>query len=269
MDNMFSLEGQVAIVTGGLGQLGTQFVKTLTSAGAKVAIFDISSISNKIIDELIERQLVMVCQVDVTDPQAIASAVDKVKQKWGSLNILVNNAGWKASPSDEASGQPAEKYSLELWRKVISTNLDSAFICSQAVAGKMIEAGNQGVIINISSIYGLVAPKPCVYDYKIKQGSTYFKDLSYGVSKAGLIALTRETAIQWAPYGIRVVALTLGGVLNEKSNPEFVEAYSQETPLGRMAKVDDYNGALLFLASPAASYLTGSNLVIDGGWTAW
>jgi NAD(P)-dependent dehydrogenase (short-subunit alcohol dehydrogenase family) len=269
MNEMFSLDGQIAIVTGGLGQLGIQFVKTLVVAGAKVAVFDLALAHDNALGELIKNGQVMVCSVDVTNQISVLGAIEEVEEKWGMPNILVNNAGWKASPSDEASGQPAEQYPLDLWKKVMAINLDSAFICSQTLAEKMINKKQTGVIINIASIYGLVAPKPSVYTYKTKQGKKYFKDLSYGVSKAGLIALTREMAIQWAPYGIRVVALTLGGVKNQKSDHEFVEAYNEETPLGRMAHVDEYNGALLFLASPSASYITGSNLIVDGGWTAW
>lgn len=269
MDKMFSLQGQLAVVTGGLGQLGVQFVKTLAAAGARVAVFDLTTEIPAALSDLVKRGEVFICETDVSSSASVLAAVKKIEETLGVPNILVNNAGWKASPDDIESGQPAENYPLDLWQKVLSINLNSALVCSQIIARQMIEKKIGGVIVNISSIYGLVAPRPEVYDYRAQTGSKYFKDLSYGVSKAGLVALTRETAVQWAPYGIRVVCLTLGGVERKESNPSFVAAYNKETPLGRMAKVDEYNGALLFSVSPSASYLTGSNLIIDGGWTAW
>lgn len=266
---MFSLQGQLAVVTGGFGQLGTQFVRTLVGAGAKVVVLDLITDVPTELNDLVKNEEVFVCSVDVSSLSSVVDVFKKIEDTLGIPDILINNAGWKASPDDKESGQSAENYSLDLWQKVISVNLSSALVCSQVAASRMIKAKKTGVIVNISSIYGVVAPRPEVYFYKEKAGSKYFKDLSYGVSKAGLIALTRDTAIQWAPYGIRVVSLTLGGVERRDSNPSFVTAYSKETPLGRMARVDEYNGALLYAVSPSASYLTGSNLIIDGGWTAW
>lgn len=263
----FNLKRQVAIVTGGLGMLGREFTKALLQANARVAVFDIVDPSRTDL-ALMKNHPLKFFKVDVTNEKEVSSAIKQIEQKWETPTILANNAGWKASPQDSRAGAPFQKYSMELWEEVFKINALSAAICSKIAGGAMIRRRKPGVIINIASLYALASPDQKIYDYKLKKtGKKFFKDPPYSASKAALIAFTRDLAVQWAPYGIRVVAMALGGVEREESDKAFVKAYSSRTPLGRMAHKDDFNGALVFLASDAASYITGTTLVIDGGWT--
>lgn len=247
--------------------LGREFTKALLQANARVAIFDIVDPSKPDL-ALAKKFPLKFFKVDVTNEKEVDAAVKQIRQKWGTPTILVNNAGWKASPRDSQAGAPFQKYSMELWEEVFKVNILSAAVCSKIVGGGMIHGKKPGVIINIASLYALASPDPKLYHYKLKEtGKKFFKDPPYSASKAALVGFTRDLAVQWAPYGIRVVAMALGGVERKESNKAFVKAYSSRTPLGRMARKDDFNGALVFLASPAASYITGTTLVIDGGWT--
>lgn len=264
----FNLQRRVAIVTGGLGMLGREFTKALLQANARVAVFDIIDPSKSDI-AFAKKFPLKFFKVDVTNEKEVGSAIKQIQQKWDTPTILVNNVGWKASPRDTRAGAPFQKYSMELWEEAFKANALSAAVCSKIVGGEMIRHKKPGVIINIASLYALASPDQRIYDYKLKKtGGKFFKDPPYGASKAALVAFTRDLAVQWAPYSIRVVAMALGGVEREKSDKAFVKAYSSRTPLGRMAQKNDFNGALVFLASPAASYITGTTLVIDGGWTA-
>ena len=266
--SQFNLKRRVAIMTGGLGMLGREFTKTLLQANARVAVFDIVDPSKSDI-ALAKKFPLKFFKIDVTNEREVGSAIRQIQQKWDTPTILVNNVGWKASPRDTGAGTPFQKYPMDLWEEVFKVNTLSAAVCSKIVGGAMIRRKKPGVIINIASLYALASPDQKIYDYKLKKtGRKFFKDPPYGASKAALIAFTRDLAVQWAPYGIRVVAMALGGVQREKSDKAFVKAYSSRTPLGRMARKDDFNGALVFLASDAASYITGTTLVIDGGWTA-
>lgn len=269
--NLFDLKGKITIVTGGMGKLGTEFTDALTKANSKVAIFDIIDKPNPKLAWLAKKYPLMFLKVDITKENEVKAGLKKIEQKWGTPTILVNNAGWKASPNDpRGAGKPFEEYPVDLWDNVFKLNTTAAMICSKIVGGNMVRKKKPGVIINIASHFALVAPDQRVYDYRKKLGKTRFvKDASYSASKAALLALTRDLASQWARYNIRVVALAPGGVFNPKSDKEFVKNYSSRVPLGRMAAMDEYNGAIIFLASDAASYMTGSVLVIDGGWTAW
>jgi NAD(P)-dependent dehydrogenase (short-subunit alcohol dehydrogenase family) len=149
----------------------------------------------------------------------------------------------------------------------MDVNVKGVFLCCQVFGGAMAEAG-RGSIINISSIYGVVSPNQGLYEYRRRRGETFYKPVAYSVSKSALLNLTRYLATYWARQGVRVNTLTLAGVFNDQA-PEFLEAYTNHIPIGRMAEPEDYNGAVLFLASDASRYMTGANLVVDGGWTAW
>jgi len=237
---MFDLTGRVALVTGGAGLLGRQFSRTLAAAGAR----------------------------DITDPHQVEEAVATLRSRWGRLDVLVNSAALDPKVSAEGQVQAAgafEDFPLDLWRQALEVNLTGTFLITQAAARLMREQG-KGSIINICSTYGLVGPDQRIYQ---KPGRPpQYKPVYYSVTKAAMLGFTRYLAAYYAGTQIRVNALTPGGVYNQQ-DPDFVEKYSARTILGRMAREDELNAALLFLASDASSYMTGANLVVDGGWTAW
>lgn len=268
---LFNLKNQVVILTGGLGKIGTEYTEVLVKANARVAIFDLSDQPNEKLKQLTSTYPLLFLKVDITKEGEVLNALATVEKKWDVPTILVNNAGWKASPNEATKASvPFENYPLDVWEEIFRINTTGAVICAKVFGGNMIKKNRKGVIINIASTYALVSPDQRIYEYKEKKtGKKFIKDAAYGASKAALIALTRDLATSWAPYGIRVVSLSPGGVLNPKGDPEFIANYSSKTPMHRMANANEYNGALLFLASEASSYMTGSNLVVDGGWTAW
>jgi NAD(P)-dependent dehydrogenase (short-subunit alcohol dehydrogenase family) len=214
---------------------------------------------------------------------SVRDMVRRAVEAFGRLDILVNSAAIdpkfepdrqarrdgspeKEAPPSPGSFQPAfENYPLELWKQALDVNLTGAFLCCQAAAGPMLEQGS-GVMVNLSSIYGLTGPDQRIYQRNDQKRQ--FKPVHYSVTKAGLVGLTRYLAAYYAGMNIRVNTLTPGGVYNQH-DPEFVAAYASRTILGRMAQKNDLNGALLFLVSEASSYMTGANLIVDGGWTAW
>jgi NAD(P)-dependent dehydrogenase (short-subunit alcohol dehydrogenase family) len=270
-DILFRLDGEVAIVTGGLGRLGSQYARALTGAGASVALFDIAERRPASVAELIAAGAPLtVHHVDATDRAAVDREVSTVAARVGAPTILVNNAGLGSSPADAAleTGR-FEQYPAGAWDAMMSSHLKSALIVSQSFVAAFREAGrDRGSIINVSSTYGLVTPDQSVYDYRRRGGAEYFKPVGYSVAKAGMLNFTRWLAEYCAPFGVRVNTLVPGGVREDEHAPEFVAEYVKRTPLGRMADDSDYNGAVVFLASQASAYMTGATLVVDGGWTA-
>jgi NAD(P)-dependent dehydrogenase (short-subunit alcohol dehydrogenase family) len=269
--NLFNVEEKVVVITGGMGQLGQQFAYTLANRGAKVAIFDIVKAANitrsgneiQVIDQNISFH-----DVDITDRASIESGLHEVIAQWGLPYGLINNAAIDTPPGGpiEDSG-PFETFPDQSWEKVMQVNVKGTFHCCQLIGGAMAEQG-RGSIINISSIYGLVSPDQRLYEYRRREGHPFFKPAAYSVSKSAILNLTRYLATYWSDQGVRVNTLTLGGVFNNQHH-EFLKQYCARVPLGRMAREDEYNGAVIFLLSEASSYMTGSNLIIDGGWTAW
>lgn len=268
---LFGLKNKIVILTGGLGKLGTEYSEALVKAGGKVAIFDLTDQPHDRLKKLAKKYPLFFLEVDVTSEEEVKSGVAAVEKKWGTPSVLINNAGWKASPNQATKASvPFEDYPIDVWEEAFKINTTSAAICSKIVGGRMIKGKKGGVILNIASHYALVSPDQRIYQYKEKkEGKKFIKDASYGASKAALIALTRDLATHWAPYGIRVNSFSPGAVYNPKSDPEFEKEYNFRTPLGRRAREDEYNGIILFLVSDASSYMTGANLVADGGWTAW
>lgn len=264
LEHIFSLKDRIAIVTGGMGQLGAEYVGALARAGARVAVYDIQEQPNDVLKGLVKRYPVLFFAVDITNRKGLAEATERLESAWGAPTILVNNAAVDFPP--QASGETFEDASVSQWRQVLEVNLTGVFLCCQVIGGRMARAGG-GSIINISSVYGLVSPDQRIYESP-RKGESFIKPAAYGVSKSGLANLTRYLATYWADRNVRVNALSLGGVFNNQEE-WFVTNYSKRTPIGRMARQDEYNGAVLFLASNASSYMTGANLVIDGGWTAW
>jgi NAD(P)-dependent dehydrogenase (short-subunit alcohol dehydrogenase family) len=253
MTDLFSLENRVAIVTGGAGQIGAEIVRGLEECGARVAVFDLRA------DEF---------RVDVTDRDAIDQATMRVADRWGVPQILVNAAALD-SPPDAPAGEvgPVETYPEESFDRVMDVNVKGTFLCCQVVGARMAEAGH-GSIVNISSVYGMLSPVQDLYDFRRAKGETFFKPVAYSVSKSALYNLTRYLATYWARSGVRVNTLTLAGVWNDQP-PEFLEAYTARMPIGRMADQHEVVGPVVFLASDASSYVTGTNVVVDGGWSAW
>jgi NAD(P)-dependent dehydrogenase (short-subunit alcohol dehydrogenase family) len=274
--DLFRLDGRVAIVTGGLGRLGGQYASALAEAGASVALFDVAPKPGPRVQSLLDAGApVSTHRVDATNRAAVDAAMAEVTARFGTPSILVNNAGLGSSPADAAlETGPFEEYPESAWDAMLESHLKSALVASQSFV-KCFRTGTadkrtrpDGSIINVSSTYGMVSPDQSAYDYRRHDGAVYFKPVGYSVAKSGMLNFTRWLAEYCAPFGVRVNTLVPGGVQEDGHDPEFVLEYEKRTPLGRMARDDDYNGAVVFLASPASAYMTGAMLVVDGGWTA-
>lgn len=258
----FRLHGRTAVVTGAAGLLGREFVRALAEAGANVVAADLNE------PGLRQAPAALAVHVDATLPDSVQSMFDQAKSRFGRVDVLVNSTALdpKFDVGEAARHtQTFEDFPVEMWNRALAVNLTSMFLCCQAAARAM-QVEGRGSIINIGSTYGLVGPDQRIYQ---RPGEpTRLKPAYYSVSKAGVLGLTRYLATYFAGTNIRVNALTPGGVYHEQDET-FVRAYSARTVLGRMAGKDELNGALVFLASDASSYMTGANLVVDGGWTAW
>jgi NAD(P)-dependent dehydrogenase (short-subunit alcohol dehydrogenase family) len=259
-DPLFDLEGRVAVVTGGAGQLGRVFVEGLAARGMQVASFDVAS--GPVPAATREYY------VDITDRDALASALEDVVGDLGVPHLLVNNAGLDSPPDAPAAEVgPFEDVPEEAFDSVMDVNVKGAVLCCQTVGGAMARAG-RGSIVNVSSVYGMLSPVQDLYEFRRARGETFVKPVAYSVSKSALLNLTRYLATYWAKDGVRVNTLTFAGVWNDQDE-EFLSAFASRSPMGRMLDEREALGALVFLASDASSYVTGSNLVVDGGWSAW
>ncbi len=270
----FNLSGLTAIVTGGAGLLGKEFCRTLAEAGAAVAVADLNEAAASAVAESLRQDGFRArgVRTDVTDPTSTKQAVETVLGEFGRLDILVNSAALDPKVDPQALANRTtplgsfEDYPLEAWRAALDVNLTGMFLITQACVAPMLAQGGKGSIINICSTYGLNGPDQRIYR---KEGRPQtFKPVYYTVTKAGVLGFTKYLAAYYMGTQLRVNALTPGGVYNYHDET-FVANYSAKTILGRMARKDEMNGGLLFLASDASSYMTGANLVVDGGWTAW
>ncbi len=266
----FDLSGKTAVITGGAGLLGRQFCATLAEAGAAVLVADLRLEAAEEVAGDIQSSggKAIAILVDVSDPESTNAMAAKAVENFGSLDILVNSAALDPKFESDDRGKHSnafEEYPLEKWQQSLYVNLTGAFLSTQAAVRKML-AQESGVIVNICSTYGLVGPDQRLYQREGK--APEYKPVDYSVTKAGILGFTRYLAAYYGNKNIRVNALSPGGVFN-KHDDEFSKSYSSRTMLGRMADLDEMNSAMLFLCSDASSYMTGSNLVVDGGWTAW
>lgn len=303
--NLFRLEGRVALVTGGAGLLGRRYCEALLQMGAHVVIGDLDGAraealaaelsALKMSDMLEEAQSskgepapssseqpkgavdrALGVRLDVAHPDSVNACVQAAVDAFGRLDILVNNAALTVRGGSEALSPadyfaPFEDYRLDIWNAALQTNLTGMLLCAQAAGKQMLrQAPPGGVVVNISSTYGVVAPDPRLYDgVKSPYADTGFNTpVSYAVTKTAVLGLTRYLATYWGSKNIRVNALTPHGVF-DNHDETFVRNFVYRSPMGRMARNDEYRGALLFLVSDASSYMTGANLIVDGGWTAW
>lgn len=264
---MFDLSGRTIILTGSSGFLGSQYSNILSQAGANVILVDIDKEKNEKLEESLANKYdtkpMSIC-TDISDQTAIKQAKKNILKKYKKIDGLINNAVFHPKTKTKNIATPFESFPLELWNQAIEVNLTGVFLCCREFGKTMVQQG-KGTIVNISSIYGNVGA-----DQRIYGKSGLDSPISYAATKGAIINLTRYLAAYWQRKNIRVNTLTLGGIQDTSyMDKKFVKKYSERTMLGRMAQRDEYNGALLFLVSDASSYMTGSNLIIDGGWTAW
>ncbi len=265
--DLFNLKNKTAIVTGALGLIGRKHCEALAAAGANVVVADIDEAKAvAFAAKLGENHLGL--KTDVTNIESLKDNRDAILEKYGSIDVLVNNAAINdmfENPLMAKDLSAFENYPLEAFQKSLDVNVTGVFLCSQ-VFGTVMAKQNKGSIINIASTYGIVGPDQNIY--KNEEGEqNFYKSAAYPVTKGAVINFTRFLAAYWGNKNVRVNTLSPGGVENSQDT-FFVQNYSAKTPLGRMAQSTDYQGAIVFLASDASAYMTGANLVVDGGWTA-
>ena len=268
----FDLSGRVVLITGGAGLLGAEHALAIAEAGGTAVVADVRGPdAERVAHETRERSggNASAVELDVTSRASCEAALAAVLSRHGRLDGLVNNAA--LNPKVEGAGLGAtrfENYSLELWNRELAVGLSGAFLCAQVFGAHMATHGG-GVIVNIASDLGLIAPDQRIYRRPgLAPHEQPVKPVTYSVVKGGLVMLTKYLATYWAEAGVRVNALVPGGVFAGQPD-DFVERLTNLIPMGRMARRDEYRAALVFLCSDASSYMTGSNLVIDGGRTCW
>jgi NAD(P)-dependent dehydrogenase (short-subunit alcohol dehydrogenase family) len=266
---LFDLKGRTAVITGGCGILGSRFREGLAEFGASVAIIDLDQpATDQAAIDLASRHAISAkgYACDITNPDSVRDTAQKIEKDLGAVSILLNNAASKTRDVD-AFFAPVEKFSLETWREIMAVNLDGMFNVAQVFGALMAERG-YGAIVQTASIYGLMGPDQRIYEGSEYLGRAINTPVVYTASKAGVIGLTKHLATYWAAKGVRVNTITPGGV-ESGQNETFKQRYGARIPLGRMARADEMVGAMLFLVSDAASYVTGQNIAVDGGLSAW
>ncbi|MEJ2170671.1 MAG: SDR family oxidoreductase [Desulfobacterales bacterium] len=270
MINKFDLKDEIAVVTGALGKLGPIWIAALLDAGASVLALDLAA--SAVADDFARLQAhyddtrLQLGRTDVRDRQSLEDVCKNCIAAFGVPTILVNNAGIDRPPANASQGYRLEEIPLAENREIFEVNTLGLFQVTQVFGSRMADAG-RGSIINIGSLYASVSPDQHFYDH-IPGDPPFLKPPAYGASKAAVVNLTRYLATLWAPRGVRVNALSPGGVLGGQDE-EFKRKFCSRVPLGRMATAEDLHGPLLFLASNASAYVTGTELVVDGGFTAW
>jgi len=264
---LFGLENKTVILTGSAGRLGSNFAEILSEAGANLILVDLNEEKNLELKKRLKKKFsvkIETYSIDIFSRSELQKLKKDVIKKYGKIDGLINNAFFSPRKAIKKSASKFEEFPIEIWNEMLNVNLTGIFLCCQVI-GKEMAKRRKGVIVNISSIYGMVGA-----DQRIYGNSKLNSSVAYAVTKGAILNLTRYLASYWHGRNIRVNTLTLGGVLDKKyMKKNFIKNYSNKTILDRMAFPNEYNGAVLFLMSDASSYMTGSNLVIDGGWTAW
>jgi NAD(P)-dependent dehydrogenase (short-subunit alcohol dehydrogenase family) len=265
----FRLDGQVAVVTGACGKLGPVWVEALVGAGARVAALDLPGApASTAFSQLAARSGMAIRRVacDITHRESIEAAATEVAAHMGLVSVLVNNAGIDQPPDSPGGRHHLQDLPIDTFRRMVEVNLLGTFQVTQVFGAGMAERG-YGSIINIGSLYASVSPDPHFYAH-LTGNAPFIKSPAYGASKAGVVSLSKFFATHWASAGIRVNTLSPGGVLAGQDE-QFKAKYGARVPLARMANPEDLKGPLVFLASRASSYVTGHELRVDGGFTAW
>jgi len=260
IDELYRLDDRVAVVAGGAGLIGAKLCEILAEAGAAIVMVDSSAELCRAEADRLAAQTdrpVVAKTTDITDEQQVKALAGEVYDELGRCDILINAAHYKGG----AFFAPLDEYPLEAWGRVLAVNLTGTFLMCRELGGRM-HSGGGGVIVNVGSTYGLVSADPRIYGE-----SGINSPISYAATKSGLINMTRYIAVHWRPK-VRANVLVPGGV-EAGQDPQFIEKYCYRTPLGRMARRDDYQGAILFMCSDASAYMTGATVTVDGGWTAW
>jgi NAD(P)-dependent dehydrogenase (short-subunit alcohol dehydrogenase family) len=268
----FSLDGRVAVITGGAGLLGVRHAEAIASAGGIPVLADVrgdaaSAEAAKIAKAFGVPAMGIAC--DITRAESVEGLLKRVRETYARVDILVNNAA--NNPKVEGGGEDfsrLERFPLDQWDADVAVGLTGAFLCARII-GSALAAQKHGVIVNISSEYGMLGPDQRLYHKEgLPESEQPAKPVSYSVVKAGLNGLTLYLATYWATAGVRVNTITVGGVQNAQPR-EFLEKAAARIPMGRMAHPHEFQGALVFLCSDASSFVTGANLVVDGGKSVW
>lgn len=273
INKLFDLSGRIAIITGGAGLLGFQHASAVAEAGGTPIIVDIDEKTakekSKIISDNYNVKSIGI-RTDITIESDVKNLLDKILTTFGQIDILINNAAIdpKVNLKNNINLSRLENFSIEQWNKELSVGLTGAMICSKIMGSQMSKSG-AGVILNISSDLGVIAPDQRLYkEDGLPESQQSVKPITYSVIKHGLNGLSKYLATYWADKGVRVNSISPGGVFNNQDS-EFVERLSKLIPMGRMAYKDEYKAAIVFMVSDASSYMTGANLVIDGGRSCW
>jgi NAD(P)-dependent dehydrogenase (short-subunit alcohol dehydrogenase family) len=269
LDNLYNVTGKVAVITGGAGLLGRRYADALAQAGAIPVIADVDgTLAEKLAREIEEKYRASArgFAVDITSKNSLEECKDRVIKEFGKVDVLINNAGISGKAEDATVAPGFEDYPLAEWEKAFAVNVTGMFLAAQ-VFGREMAKQERGVIVNVCSIYGILSPDQRIYE-KAGAEKQFIKPVSYAVSKSAILNFTRYLATYWASKNIRVNTLTPGGVFDNQ-DADFVKKYSERTPMGRMANPEDMVGPMLFLVSDASAYMTGANIIVDGGWSAW
>jgi NAD(P)-dependent dehydrogenase (short-subunit alcohol dehydrogenase family) len=264
-DDLFSVDKKNIVLTGSSGLLGSKYARSLAERGANLALIDLLPEKSLEIkkDFKSKKNTIEFYKCDLSKPKQIKNTFKKIKSKFDSIDVLINNAAFASKQTFHVKDfKNYETHPFDLWKKAFEVNVDAVHLCTQEVIGSM-KKQNYGVIINISSTYGVVGPDFSTYD-----NEKLFTPPGYAVTKSAILNFTRYIANLYGKYNIRCNTFTPSGVATKTLSKSFIKTYSSRNAFNRMAKPSDYFGPIIFLCSDASRYMTGSNLIVDGGWTA-